>query len=55
MEADDVFKNKYEVTFDLLHDIAFKGCGLGQTILGPKENIMKQEEMDGWMDGWIGR
>ena len=41
MEADDVFENKYEVTFDLLHEAAYQGCGLGFTILGPKSNILK--------------
>ena len=41
MEADDVFENKYEVTFDLLHEAAYQNCGLGLTILGPKSNILK--------------
>lgn len=39
LEANDVFQNKYEVTFDLLHEVAYGGCGLGLTILGPKSNI----------------
>lgn len=41
LEADDVFQNKYEVVFDLLHETAYQGCGLGLTILGPESNIKK--------------
>ena len=39
LEADDVFKNKYEVVFDILHEAAYDGCGLAYTILGPEKNI----------------
>ena len=41
LEANDVFQNKYEVTFDLLHEVAYGGCGLGLTILGPESNIKR--------------
>ena len=41
LEADDVFQNKYEVVFDLLHETAYQGCGLGLTILGPEKNIKR--------------
>ena len=41
LEADDVFKNKYEVVFDLLHEAAYKGCSLAFPILGYEENIKK--------------
>ena len=41
LEADDVFQNKYEVVFDLLHETAYQGCGLGLTILGPESNIKR--------------
>ena len=29
-----------EVIFDKLHEIAYQGCGLGRTILGPEQNIL---------------
>ena len=32
---------EYEVVFDLLHETAYQGCGLGLTILGPESNIKK--------------
>lgn len=47
LEADDVFQNKYEVVFDLLHETAYQGCGLGLTILGPEKNIKR------WNSKWL--
>lgn len=38
-EMQEVEKLHEEVVFDRLHETAFQGCGLGRTILGPKENI----------------
>ena len=46
LEMEDVFKNKYEVVFDLLHATAYQGCGLGYTILGPEENIKRISRPD---------
>lgn len=46
LEMEDVFKNKYEVVFDLLHATAYQGCGLGYTILGPEENIKRISRAD---------
>ena len=46
LEMEDVFKNKYEVVFDLLHATAYQGCGLGYTILGPEENIKRISRSD---------
>jgi len=38
-EAEEVGKQMEEVIFDHLHAVAFQGTALGQTILGPEENI----------------
>lgn len=38
-EAEEVSKQMDEVVFDHLHSVAFQGTPLGQTILGPEENI----------------
>jgi mitochondrial-processing peptidase subunit beta len=38
-EAEEVAKQMDEVVFDHLHSVAFQGTALGQTILGPEENI----------------
>lgn len=38
-EAEEVSKQMDEVVFDHLHSVAFQGSPLGQTILGPEENI----------------
>lgn len=35
----EIETNLQEVVFDHLHAIAFQGTSLGQTILGPTENI----------------
>lgn len=40
-EMEEVYKDTEEYVFDYLHDTAFLKDPLGQTILGPKENIMK--------------
>jgi len=39
-EQQEVDKQVEEVVFDHLHAVAFQGQPLGQTILGPKENIL---------------
>ena len=46
LEMEDVFTNKYEVVFDLLHATAYQGCGLGYTILGPERNIRSMQRQD---------
>ncbi|CAM9584657.1 unnamed protein product, partial [Choristocarpus tenellus] len=38
-EMEEVNKKQEEVILDHLHEVAFQGCGLGRTILGPEENI----------------
>ncbi len=38
-EMEEIEKQEEEVVFDLLHETAFQGNGLGKTILGPVENI----------------
>ncbi|CAM9266495.1 unnamed protein product [Discosporangium mesarthrocarpum] len=38
-EMQEVNKQQEEVILDHLHEVAFQGCGLGRTILGPEENI----------------
>lgn len=38
-EAEEVGKQMDEVVFDHLHAVAFQGTALGQTILGPDQNI----------------
>jgi processing peptidase subunit beta len=40
-ECEEVDKMPEEVLFDKLHETAFQGSGLAQTILGPAENIMR--------------
>ena len=45
-EMEEVNKNKEEVIFDNLHQIAFQGTSLSYTILGPKENIEKFKRND---------
>lgn len=40
-EMEEVNSVQEEVIFDMLHDIAFPDSGLGRTILGPTENILK--------------
>lgn len=44
-EMEEVNKQTEEVIFDRLHETAFAG-GLGQTILGPVENIMSLQKSD---------
>jgi len=38
-EMEEVNKMEEELIFDLLHETAYQGTGLGRTILGPEENI----------------
>jgi len=38
-EMEAVNAQQEEVIFDMLHETAFQGSGLGRTILGPEENI----------------
>lgn len=38
-EADELEANIEDVVFDYLHATAFQGTPLGQTVLGPRENI----------------
>ena len=38
-EAEEVGKQYEEVILDHLHETAFRGTGLGRTILGPEENV----------------
>jgi len=45
-EMQEVEKQVEEVMFDHLHSIAFQECSLGQTILGPPENIRKIRKAD---------
>lgn len=45
-ESEEVNKNYEEVLLDELHTTAFMGNGLGQTILGPEENIKKLTRND---------
>lgn len=40
-EMEEVNSQQEEVIFDQLHDVAFPDSGLGRTILGPTENILK--------------
>jgi len=45
-EMREVQMQTEEVIFDLLHETAFAGGGLGRTILGPKENIQSISKGD---------
>lgn len=45
-EADEVEANVQDVVFDYLHATAFQGTPLGQTILGPRENIKSLSAKD---------
>lgn len=45
-EQEEVDKQLEEVVFDHLHATAFQGQPLGQTILGPKENILSIQRSD---------
>lgn len=45
-EMQEVSKEPEEVIFDQLHDTAFLNQGLGQTILGPTENILNLSRDD---------
>jgi processing peptidase subunit beta len=38
-EMEEVNKQEEELIFDMLHETAYQGTGLGRTILGPEENI----------------
>jgi mitochondrial-processing peptidase subunit beta len=38
-EMEEVNQQHEEVIFDMLHETAYQGSGLGRTILGPEENI----------------
>jgi processing peptidase subunit beta len=38
-EMEEVNKQEEELIFDMLHETAYQGSGLGRTILGPEENI----------------
>jgi processing peptidase subunit beta len=45
-EMEEVNSQQEEVIFDLLHETAYQGSGLGRTILGPEENIRKINKRD---------
>ncbi len=45
-EMDEVNKQQEEVIFDLLHETAYQGSGLGRTILGPEANIKSISRKD---------
>merc|ERR1719513_277549 len=45
-EMQEIETNLQEVVFDHLHAIAFQGTALGQTILGPTENIQSINRSD---------
>merc|ERR1712241_1277213 len=45
-EMQEIETNLQEVVFDHLHAIAFQGTALGQTILGPTENIQSISRRD---------
>ena len=45
-EMTEVNKQQEELVLDHLHATAFQGTGLGRTILGPEENIMKLKRSD---------
>jgi len=50
-EQEEVDKDLSEVVFDHLHATAFQGQPLGQTILGPKENIqsISRDDLTGYI------
>ncbi len=50
-EAEEVAKQMDEVVFDHLHSVAYQGTPLGQTILGPEENIKSIGKTD--LQGYI--
>jgi len=45
-ESKEIEKNLEETIFDHLHAAAYRGFSLGQTILGPKENILAIKRQD---------
>ncbi|KAM3914383.1 cytochrome b-c1 complex subunit 1, mitochondrial [Leptodactylus fuscus] len=45
-EMQEVDSNLQEVTFDYLHATAYQGTPLGQTVLGPTENVKKFTRAD---------
>jgi len=45
-EMEEVNKQEEELIFDLLHETAYQGTGLGRTILGPEENIKSLTKAD---------
>eukprot|EP01071_Lankesteria_metandrocarpae_P008503 Lankesteria_metandrocarpae@DN4979_c0_g1_i4.p1 len=45
-EMEEVYKSPQEYIFDQLHSNAFKGHSLGQTILGPEDNILSIQQKD---------
>lgn len=45
-EAEEVATQQEEVIFDVLHETAYQGCGLGRTILGPEANINSIKRAD---------
>lgn len=45
-EAEEVAGQQEEVIFDLLHETAYQGHGLGRTILGPDANIKALKKAD---------
>lgn len=45
-EADEVEANVKDVVFDYLHAAAFQGTPLGQSVLGPRENIKSLSSKD---------
>ena len=45
-EMEEVEKQHEEVIFDILHETAFQGSGLGMSILGPRENIQSITRAD---------
>lgn len=45
-EADEIESSIKDVVFDYLHATAFQGTPLGQTVLGPRENILSLKSKD---------
>lgn len=45
-EMEEVNQQQEEVIFDLLHETAYQGSGLGRTILGPESNIKSISRRD---------
>jgi processing peptidase subunit beta len=47
-EMKEVNRHEEELVLDHLHATAFGGSGLGRTILGPEENILRMSRDDLW-------